>query len=37
MPNLGVQLINILTELCGLFTGILGWRFTDTNLAGIKY
>jgi hypothetical protein len=30
LPNLGVKLINITTESCVLFMGLLGWGFTAT-------
>lgn len=37
LPNPNVQLINILTELYVLCRAYYGWRFTNTNLAVIKY
>jgi hypothetical protein len=34
--NLGIQLENMLTELCVFAWAYWSWRFTDTNLAGIN-
>ena len=33
LPNLGMQLINITTELCVLCRAYWGWRFTATSVS----
>ena len=37
LPNLGVQLINVITELCDLCTGILGLEIYQYKSGSYKY